>query len=377
MSTNFIDFIREKKDAYIHQYDKIEELKEKGWIVDSSDLYGDGEPTIFFPHRLKKYYHLLDDNERESFSKKEMKKINRFSYFMRKLSPLILQTKQIYEDRDKLLGLPSGSLKKVNLPDEPVIFVSNHLFRDDILGTMIAADRTAYALCGSVPLFYNTLEGIIMYNSGIVLMNRKIRSSKQASIEKQKEVLKNGGSLIVYPEGAWNKSPNKLHIPLWNGVFKLSKETGVKIVPIVHYIKDPAYLIDKKDNPFHTIVDDPIDPRDYSEEQLKQIVEDKFSTWTYLMMEKYGKSKREDLFNGYDSLQQSWENQLNERIKTAKKYEVNIESKSDFRPKGVVDILDVYKSIADLEESDANMEEVRYAKRLVKELKNNDFQHRF
>ena len=95
------------------------------------------------------------------------------------------------------------------------------------------------------------------------------------------------------------------------------------------------------------------------------------------MMEKYGKSKREDLFNGYDSLQQSWENQLNERIKTAKKYEVNIESKSDFRPKGVVDILDVYKSIADLEESDANMEEVRYAKRLVKELKNNDFQHRF
>ena len=313
MSKNLIEELKEKKDRLIHQYDKMEELKQKGWIKEYSDLYGDGEPTFWFPFMLKKYSYLLDDCERDSFSKKEMKKIDKVNYLVRKFGPLLLKTRQIFVNRNELLNLPDNTLNKAVIPKEPVIFVSNHLFRDDILGTMIAAGKTAYALCGSIPMFYNTPEGILIYNSGVILINRKVKSNKRASIEKQKEVLKNGGSLIIYPEGVWNKSPNKLHIPLWNGVFRLAKETGVKIVPIVHYIKDPSYLANKRDNPFYTIIDDPIDPCNYTESELKRMIEDKFSTWSYLLMEKYGKTTRENLFEGCASLRDSWEEHLKRR----------------------------------------------------------------
>lgn len=377
MSNRLVQKLKDKKKELLFQYDKMQELKEKGWIKEYSDLYGDGDPTIFFPIMLKKYSHLLDDSERDSFSKKEMKKIDKVNFLVRKFGPLMLKSKQVYVDRNDLLGLPGDSMGKVIIPDEPVIFVSNHLFRDDILGTMIAAGRTAYALCGSIPLFFNTPEGILIYNSGVILINRNVRSNKRASIEKEKEVLKNGGSLIVYPEGVWNKSPNKLHIPLWNGVFKLAKETGVKIVPLVHYIKDPSYTLNKKENSFYTVIDDPIDPKDYSEDEMKRIVEDKFSTWTYLMMEKYGQATRNELLLGYDSPQEAWENHLRKRTKTAKKYDVSIETQCDFRPKDIVNIQTVYAPIANLRESKNNVHEVRYAKKLVKEQRENDFQHRF
>ena len=38
----------------------------------------------------------------------------------------------------------------------------------------------------------------------------------------------------------------------------LITQTGAKIVPIVHYIKDPTLTTPKEDNPFHTVVDNPL-----------------------------------------------------------------------------------------------------------------------
>ena len=276
MSNKVIDSLKEKRRKILFQFDRMSKLKEQGKIKDFCDLYGDDDPSLLFPYRLKKYEHLLDDDDISCLSSKEIKRKAKFNYLLRKLGPNFLSSKQIYEDRDELLNLPSGTLGDVVIPDEPVIFVPNHGFRDDVLGTMIAAERPTYALCASLPLFYNTFDGILLYNSGIILTNRKIKSNKKSSMNKAKMLLQNGGSLIFYPEGVWNKTPNKLHIPLWNGVFKLAKETGVKIVPVVHYIKDPSYTIDKNDNSFHTLIDDPIDPNDYTEEELKRIIEDKY-----------------------------------------------------------------------------------------------------
>lgn len=377
MSSKVIDKLKEKKKKLLFQYERMKKLKDEGKIEDYCDLYGDDDPTILFPYRLKKYEHLLDDEDTSCLSPKDIKKKSKFNYLLRKLGPNFLSSKQIYEDRDELLNLPKGTLGEANIPDEPVIFVPNHGFRDDVLGTMIAAERPTYALCASLPLFYNTFDGILLYNSGIILTNRKIKSNKKASMDKAKMFLQNGGSLIFYPEGVWNKTPNKLHIPLWNGVFKLAKETGVKIVPVVHYIKDPSYTLDKKENPFHTLIDDPIDPNDYTEEELKRIIEDKFSTWSYLMMEKYGKTTRDELLEGYEDSKSLWEEMLRKSVESTGKYDKTIERTSDYRPRDVVTPDTVFEPIANLEVNEKNKEEVEYAKKLVKQVRENDFQRRF
>lgn len=47
-----------------------------------------------------------------------------------------------------------------------------------------------------------------------------------------------GGSLGIFPESVWNKSPNALLIDLWLGIYRIACETGAKVVPVVHYIRD-------------------------------------------------------------------------------------------------------------------------------------------
>lgn len=364
------------KQKLILQKDKIEELKKSNRIKSERDIYGDGNPTILFPLLINKFDYLLDPEDMSSFTKEGIKKRKVFNAIVRRLGPSFLKTKQIMEDRKELAG-DYFDVAPLNIPDEPVIFVSNHGFRDDILGSILAADRHAYVMFGSLPQFYNAIEGPLIFGNGTVLVNRKVKESRTASLDKSKSVIENGCSLIVFPEGVWNKSPNQLTLPLWRGAYDIAKQTGAKIVPIVHYIKDPTLTSPKKDNPFHTVVDNPIDVSGMSEKEALEAISEKFSTWHFLMMEKYGQATREEVLNGHESSHEAWDEQLMLRTQTADKYDFEMETKADYRPREVVLPEDVFVSIAELEITPENAVEVLAARKIVRERKENDYQRRF
>ena len=46
------------------------------------------------------------------------------------------------------------------------------------------------------------------------------------------ELLNNGGNLLIYPEGAWNVTPNEMVMKIFTGTVRMAKETGVDIIPI-------------------------------------------------------------------------------------------------------------------------------------------------
>ena len=364
------------KQKLILQKNVIEELKKNNRIKNERDIYGDGNPTILFPLLIEKFGYLLDPEDMSSFTKEGIKKRKVFNAIVRRLGPAFLKTKQIMEDRKELAG-DYFDVAPLNIPDEPVIFVSNHGFRDDILGSILAAGRHAYVMFGSLPQFYNEIEGPLLFGNGTILVNRKVKESRAASLDKSKSVIENGCSLIVFPEGVWNKSPNQLTLPLWRGAYEIAKQTGAKIVPIVHYIKDPTLTTPKEENPFHTVVDNPIDVSEMTEKEALDAISEKFNTWHFLMMEKYGQTTREELLNGHDNSQKAWEEQLSLRAKTADKYDSEMETKADYRPKGVVLPEDVFSSIAELELTPENAVEVLSARKIVRERKENDFQRRF
>ena len=377
MNNKMIEKLKMKKEKLISQYDKIQLLKKNEIIKNECDLYGDDGPNLLFPLLLKKNGYLLQSTDLKDFSKSKIKSKQFFNLFIRKFGYLFLKTKQEFEDRNFLSGENEKYFDSLNSIDSPVIFVANHAFRDDILGTMIAAKRPAYVMFASLPQFYNTIDGVLLQKNGVVLINRKIKNSRKASLEKSKMVLQNGGNLIIFPEGVWNKSPNKLTLPLWNGFYRIAKEAGAKVVPVIHYISDPTYSIPKENNSFHTVVDDAIDVSKYTEEEVLEKVKTSFSTWEFLMMERYGKTSRTDLLDGYDNSQDSWADKLRKRTKTADKYDFEIETTADFQPKNILSPYDVFSSIAELNISPQNEEEVIAAKTLVKEYNENDFQHRF
>lgn len=128
------------------------------------------------------------------------------------------------------------------------------------------------------------------------MMNRKVSVSKRAIIPKAVRAMHLGADLVVFPEGVWNKSPNALLINLWPGIYRIACETGAKIVPVSHYIRDCSNM--EKNNPIHTVVDDSVRIDDLSEQAALEYVRDILATWFYLMMERYGKTTRANLFFG-------------------------------------------------------------------------------
>ena len=355
-------------------------------IKNINDLTGGKEPSKLF-YILARHLDYLLDTDPDVCVKKYGVKIRRtLNPIVKKIAPLFMNSKQVIEDREKLM-YPKGRKKKdkdkprysktIELPEEPVIWMANHAFKDDVVATICAAKRHGYLLLGSVPQFYNTFDGIAAFVNGVVMANRKVKASKKASLEKSVRVMEYGADLIMFPEGVWNKSPNQLTLPLWRGAYEIAKQTGAKIVPIVHYIKDPTLTTPKEDNPFHTVVDNPIDVSEMSEKEALEAISEKFSTWHFLMMEKYGQTTREEALAGYESSQEAWDEQLRLRSKTADKYDFEMETKADYRPKEIVLPEDVFSSIADLELTRENAVEVLAARKIVRERKDNDFQRRF
>ena len=362
----------------------LDTLMEHGLITKEEDLTGGDKTSLMFDYMIRKYGYLLENDINTILPDSYFQKGETIHDVMVLLGKYFLSNPQIFEDREKLLEGDTETFSsekrpfssKIELPNEPVIFLSNHWFKDDVLATILAAKRRAFIIFGSLPQFYGTIDGWMAAKNGSVMVNRKVAESKGTSVEKGKYVLSKGMSLMVCPEGVWNKSPNQIMLPLWNGFYRMAKkEDGsfYPVVPIIHYISNTHKP--GKDNPIHTIVDDPIYLDGMNEQEAVEYIRDRMITWSYKLMEKYGTTTREELLKGYSSSVEAWEDELRKRVATAAKYDTEIEIAADRHPR--VTPLSIWEPISQLEVTKANAAEVEHAKKLVKELKSNDFQHRF
>lgn len=208
------------------------------------------------------------------------------------------------------------------------------------------------------------------------MTNRKVAASRHTSVPKAVRAMQCDVDLMIFPEGVWNKSPNALILDLWPGIYRIACETGARVVPVVHYIRDTTSRT--KPNPIHTVIDDPIQIDDLSEKAALSLVRDTMATWFYLMMELYGKATREETLKGYTSTTEAWEDELIARINTVDRYDLEIELCADYRPKTKVTPQSVWQSIADIQHvTPLNAAHVAYAQQLVNMFRNEDFQHRF
>jgi 1-acyl-sn-glycerol-3-phosphate acyltransferase len=111
----------------------------------------------------------------------------------------------------------------------PVIYVANHNnFLDIIVGYKTFNGYFHYmakASLAKIPLF-----GILFKYTHIPL-DREKATSASAAYQKAKQDLRRGYSIVIFPEGTQNPSDLEL-LPFKEGAFKLSKETGIPIVPV-------------------------------------------------------------------------------------------------------------------------------------------------
>ncbi len=119
--------------------------------------------------------------------------------------------------------------------NEPYIFVSTHGFSNDIIACLASIDRSAYLLMGSTnQVEYNRLMYAAWVN-GFIYVDRTDKFNRKEAIPKMERVLKNGSSVLIFPEGGHNNTENSLCNRLFASPYILAARTGCKIVPIAPF----------------------------------------------------------------------------------------------------------------------------------------------
>ena len=128
-----------------------------------------------------------------------------------------------------LAGVRVRHVGEKNLTAHPTaLFVSNHVSNIDPPALFAALPRIAVILkkeLRSIPML-----GYVMEMGSFIYVDRHDRASRKAAMEQAVQALKDGVSLLVFPEGTRSLDGNLL--PFRPGPFGMAIDSGRPIVPI-------------------------------------------------------------------------------------------------------------------------------------------------
>lgn len=262
---------------------------------------------------------------------------NKFLYYLLKNKPNKVMSKSGYKFR-KFISPPVRNLlapatspnkyhigRRDNLPtDRPLIFACTHQVKDDIALALASTGRHTYLLFASLPDFFGTLDGPALWLNGVILVDRKDKDSRSATIPKMKYAIDMGADILMYPEGTLNKTENLIVQKLFPGVYYLAKDTNALVVPM-------AIIQEGKD--VYSKVCEPFDICKYEKQEGLDNLRDLMSTAKYELMEEHSKISRIEISNpkGY------WKNEIDELVNSMLPfYDFEIENNSQYIDKNEV-----------------------------------------
>ena len=174
-------------------------------------------------------------------------------------------------------------------PGEPYIFVCNHTCPEDIETVLNVLDRNAYLILGSIESLRYNPEMYLTWLNGMIPFDIMDQAQRTALMGKMERVLKTN-SILIFPEGSHNYSPNHLINPLYDGPANLALRTGRKIVAVT-MLRDGEHGVSYADVSQPVEIADLIRDQGLSEKQLvKQItarVRDKMATAVYYILARH------------------------------------------------------------------------------------------
>lgn len=263
----------------------------------------------------KCFEYLMSNNPKEVISKKGITIRKIFHPLFIKLLPITTKNKL-------------KVVKKSPIPrDRKIIFVSTHGFRDDIAIGLKAAEKHSYLVYASLPDFYYSIDGLALWANGVYIMDRKDRESRKALLDKIHYGFSLGvKSVLIYPEGVWNKDPNEVVLNLWSGAYKAAIKDDALIIPIVSLNKDMDIDKDKR-KACYASRGEAIDPSEYTEVEFLEYLRNVMIFDKLDLMKKYSNFKRGDIGDA----EEYWDKYVSELIKTSNGlYDYSIENSAQY-----------------------------------------------
>ena len=199
--------------------------------------------------------------------------------------------------------------------DEPYIFVCNHTCPEDIETVLNILDRNAYLVLGSIESLQYNPEMYLSWMNGMIPFDIIDKEQRKKVFEKMLRVLKSN-SILIFPEGSHNYSPNKLVNNLFDGPVNLALKTNRKIV-IITLVKDDqnnvSYIdvgnpIDVKNIAVDMNIDFDIEEEieKYYVKSLSVLIRDQMATAVYHIIARHFKPL---IRNDYNSIENDLRNQ--------------------------------------------------------------------
>lgn len=171
-----------------------------------------------------------------------------------------------------ICGIKLTVVGKENIPaDQAVLYVGNHRSYFDII--------LSYTLMPGLTGFIakDNLEKVPMLNRWMkrvycLFLDREDMKKSLKTIQKAGEQIKQGVSMVIFPEGTRNKGEEGSLLPFKEGSLRMADKTGCPIIPMA--ISNTGAIIHKgAARPTHVVIEfgTPIYPKELEKEERKAL----------------------------------------------------------------------------------------------------------
>ena len=220
------------------------------------------------------------------------------------------------------------------------IYACTHIGGNDIQRTFQVIKEPAYLMLGDPGILYRMAiyQGLKM--NGVIPLETTDREDRKIAYNRSIELLNNGGNLLIYPEGAWNVSPNLVVMKIFTGTVRIAQETGAEIIPIgveqygnsFYFNIGENYTVPK--NSFKSV------------EELRDELREKLATLKWSIMETQPMLDRSTITDNY---LQEFQDEIVGRCNYGYGFSLEDALAESFHDKNVTEPDEVYSFLEDLE----------------------------
>lgn len=115
---------------------------------------------------------------------------------------------------------------------KPKIFACTHVGGNEIQRVLQVIKLPTYITLGDPGVLYRDPIYFGLWINGIISVETLNREDRKVMYCRSVELLKKGGNLLIFPEAAWNITPNLPVMKIFTGTVRMARETDSEIVPI-------------------------------------------------------------------------------------------------------------------------------------------------
>lgn len=255
------------------------------------------------------------------------------------LHPLLMGVLYIYHIAKGIRIKTNGSVPKT---DRPIIFSVSHIGLYDVEVILQTIKKHVYILSGDEEAMYRTFDGWYFDTNGVIYVDPEDPADRRTELNTAVKYLRLGQSLMWFPEGTWNLSPNYVILPIRYGIIEAAVQANAVIIPVGLEQYDKKHGID-----FIVNIGTPFDPALYfsgelTKEKKIELAETLRGNMARLKMDAWEAMERADIDNGY------WDAFIAKRLAEWPFYTMDIIRKRTFNPNGYVSEAEVFSHLSNI-----------------------------